>query len=387
MVRTLERRLHLGVPAADVQDWPRMQVLLGPRQVGKTTVVRQLLERHRNLVSHYASADDLISAGRSWLLEQWQVALAKGRGALLILDEVQKVPNWPEMVKALWDARPGELRVVLLGSSALGLQRGLTESLAGRYELLRMLQWTYTEWSEAFGDSLEHYLVCGGYPGAHSYQGDWPRWQGYIRDSIIEPVIGQDLLTLGRVRKPALFRQSFEILSAYPAQEISYTKLLGQMQESGNVELVKNYMDLYSAAFLLHALPKYSSKPWQLRSSSPKLLPGCPALVAAVMGERSVENDDMRGRMFELAVGLEMIQRIDRISYWREGNHEVDYVVDLHGDLYAVEVKSGRRRTSKGLDAFLRAHPTARPVIIGPEGFATFAANPEAFLRAVAGPA
>ncbi len=234
---------------------PLIQVLVGPRQVGKTTGVRQLMAECGR-PSHYANADDLLVNNRSWLLEQWQQTLLLGDGALLVVDEIQKVPNWPETIKALWDTKPGRLRVVLLGSSALQIQSGITESLAGRFELLRIYHWSYAELQAAFGYTLERYLAYGGYPGAVALEGDPDRWYAYMKDAIIEAVIGKDILQSRKVTNPALFRQAFEILCAYPAQEISYTKLLGQMQDKGNTDLVKLYIELYGGAFLLHALAK-----------------------------------------------------------------------------------------------------------------------------------
>ena len=254
-----------------------IQVLVGPRQVGKTTGVRQLMAQC-TWPQHYASADDVLVSDRNWLLQQWQQALLMGDGALLVVDEIQKVPNWPETIKALWDAQPHRLRVLLLGSSALDIQAGVTESLAGRFELLRVHHWTFAELQAAFDYDLPRYLAFGGYPGAVALEGDPDRWYAYMKDAIVEAVIGKDILQSRRVANPALFRQAFEILCAYPAQEISYTKLLGQLQDRGNTDLVKYYIELYGGAFLLHALQKYSAKAHLSRGSSPKMLPACPAL-------------------------------------------------------------------------------------------------------------
>ena len=215
-----------------------MQVLVGPRQVGKTTGVKQVIEQADH-PAHYANADGLLASDHTWLREQWQQALLLGEGSLLVIDEIQKVPNWPETLKALWDARPGFLRVVLLGSSALQVQAGVTESLAGRFELLRVHHWTFAELQQAFGYDLPRYLAYGGYPGAVAFEDDPDRWYAYMKDSIVEAVIGKDILQQRRVGNPALFRQAFQILCQYPAQEISYTKLLGQLQDRGNTDLVK----------------------------------------------------------------------------------------------------------------------------------------------------
>lgn len=375
---------HLQERLSAVQ--PLIQVLIGPRQVGKTTGVRQMMAQ-LTCPSHYANADDLLSSDRSWLREQWQSAALLGDGALLVIDEIQKVPNWPETIKALWDAQPSDpkrLRVVLLGSSALQIQSGISESLAGRFELMRVHHWAFHELQAAFGYDLPRYLRFGGYPGAVPFEGDADRWYAYMKDAIVEAVIGKDILLHSRVANPALFRQAFEVLCRYPAQEISYTKLLGQLQDRGNTDLVKSYIDLYGSTFLLHALQKYSSKAWLSRSSSPKMLPACPALYSMTVGTEVPFSPEAQGRAFELAVGAELLQQSGQVTYWRERNDEVDFVYQRQSELYAIEVKSGRNTRAKGLDVFCKQNPQARRVIITPENFALFSADPRGFLQRVA---
>jgi predicted AAA+ superfamily ATPase len=370
-VRAVEHRLR--APA------PLIQVLIGPRQVGKTTGVRQLLARWPG-TWHYASADDLLAADRSWLLAQWQAASRMGAGTLLVIDEIQKVPGWTETAKALWDRAPGQLRVVLLGSSALHIQHGLTESLAGRFELTRVGHWSYAELRAAYGYDLERYLRYGGYPGAVAFESDYDRWYAYLKDAIVEAAIGKDILHSRRVANPALFRQAFEILCRYPAQEISYTKLLGQLQDRGNTDLVKYYMELYAGAFLIFSLQKYSEKAWLTRASSPKILPACPALYAMTAGPQALEDPERRGRAFELAVGVELLRVAGEIFYWREKNAEVDFVCRYRGGLYGIEVKSGRKKSARGLDTFRKHFPEVRPVIVTPESFPDLSADPGKFL-------
>jgi predicted AAA+ superfamily ATPase len=360
-----------------------MQVLVGPRQVGKTTGVKQVIEQADH-PSHYANADGLMASDHTWLREQWQQALLLGEGSLLVIDEIQKVPNWPETLKALWDARPGFLRVVLLGSSALQVQAGVTESLAGRFELLRVHHWTFAELQQAFGYDLPRYLAYGGYPGAVAFEDDADRWYAYMKDSIVEAVIGKDILQQRRVGNPALFRQAFQILCQYPAQEVSYTKLLGQLQDRGNTDLVKTYIELYASAFLMHALQKYSPKAWLSRGSSPKMLPACPALFSMATGVNVTANAEQRGRAFELAVGAELAQQPGELTYWRERQDEVDFVYQSRSALYAIEVKSGRRKSGRGLEGFCKQVPQALPVIVTPDNFAAFSADPRGFLAQVA---
>lgn len=373
-VAQLEKRLLV--------EQPLIQVLVGPRQVGKTTGMRQLLARypHNN---HYANADDLLVTDRTWLLEQWQKALLLGDGTLLVIDEIQKIPNWSETLKSLWDKHPRRLRVVVLGSSSLQLQTGLTESLAGRFELTRIYHWTFTELKHAFGYDLERFLLYGGYPGSVSYEDEYDRWYAYLKDSIVEAVIGKDILLNRKVGNPALFRQAFEILCRYPAQEISYTKLLGQLQDKGNTDLIKYYIELYAGAFLIHPLEKYSAKGWLMRSSSPKILIACPALYTMTQGPRVLDDPERRGRVFELAVGAQLLQLSGELFYWREKNAEVDFIYQYQGKVHAIEVKSGRRKSAKGLEAFMNHFPDACPVILTTDNFPLFSEDPGTFLAMI----
>jgi predicted AAA+ superfamily ATPase len=373
-VARLEKRL--------LNDQPLIQVLVGPRQVGKTTGLRQLLARYPG-ANHFANADDLLVTDRTWLLEQWQKALLLGDGTLLVIDEIQKISNWSETLKALWDRSPRKLKVVVLGSSSLLIQTGLTESLAGRFEMTRIYHWTYAELKNAFCYDLDRFLLFGGYPGSVPYEAEFDRWYAYLKDSIVEAVIGKDILLNSKVGNPALFRQAFEILCRYPAQEISYTKLLGQLQDRGNTDLIKYYIELYAGAFLMYPLEKYTAKEWLTRSSSPKILLSCPALFSMTTGPGVLNDPEKRGRMFELAVGAELLQQPGDLFYWREKNAEVDFIYRRHGQLYAVEVKSGRKKSSRGLESFTKQYADARPVIISPDVFELFSENPAAFLDAL----
>ena len=214
-------------------------------------------------------------------------------------------------------------------------------------------------------------------------EGDPDRWYAYMKDAIVEAVIGRDILQSRKVSNPALFRQAFEILCAYPAQEISYTKLLGQLQDRGNTDLVKYYIELYGGAFLLHALQKYAAKTWLTRSSSPKMLPACPALYSMVAGVSVATDPEQRGRAFELAVGAELMQLPGDLYYWRERNDEVDFVYQYRDRLYAVEVKSGRKKSARGLEVFCSQVPKALRVIVTPDNFALFSQDPRGFMAQV----
>jgi predicted AAA+ superfamily ATPase len=356
-----------------------IQAVLGPRQVGKTTGVKQCLSQVK-AQSLYVSADELVAPSAHWLLEQWQRALLLPRRSILVIDEIQKVDRWQEALKNLWDNHNTKgLRVVVLGSSSFEIQQGMKESLAGRYEVLRVHHWDAAE-SKQVGISFEQYVLQGGYPGSYRYRKDVGRWQAYVRDSIIENILNKDIFRLRPLAKPVLFRQFLEIIRAYPCQEISYTKLLGQLQDRGNVELVKHYLFLLECAYLYRGLEKYSRKEYLKKSSSPKILPLCPALCTYAGSSALWREPDYFGHLFEVAVGSALNRLPGKLYYWREGKDEVDFVYEGE-HLFAIEVKSGKRRTGKGLNAFQNCFPDATALIITPENYEQFEADPHSFLE------
>jgi len=375
-VLELEKRLGTSQPL--------IQVVLGPRQVGKTTGVLQLQDKKKALI-HYISADEQLTPSALWLEEQYQKALLAPKIKIFIIDEIQKVPQWSETIKKLWDRQKRSskkfLKIILLGSSSLTLQKGLTESLAGRFELIRVFQWSYQESKQCFGMDFETYLKFGGYPGSYEFLSNPERWLTYLKSSIVETAIGRDILLFSQVRAPALFRQAFEILCSYPAQEISYNKLLGQLQDKGNTDLIKHYIELYQGAFLIQTLHKFAQKVVLKKTSSPKIFPGCPALTHLTESIKSWE--EKRGRLFELVVGNELQRLGGELSYWREEKNEIDYILVWQNNIFAIEVKSGRKKSPKGLELFLKKFSKAKPVFITTENFETFSRDPKAFLKKI----
>jgi predicted AAA+ superfamily ATPase len=343
-----------------------IQVVLGPRQVGKTTGLQQIV-REWTGPSLMVTADEIAAPSADWITVQWHRARNLGDNALFIIDEVQKIPQWSSTVKYLFDQDRSrrKLKVVLLGSASLSLQQGLSESLAGRYEVISAHHWNLSECGSLFGWTLDEFLMFGGYPAASQLVEDVERWQSFLRNSIIEPVLIKDILGLTTIGKPALFRQAFELSMAYPAQEISYQKLLGQLQESGNVTTIKHYLELLEGAFLLKTLQKYSGSAVRKKGSSPKILPLNTALIHAFRNPHDIETDpDWRGRVFEAAAGAALVRSGGELFYWRDGKFEVDFVLQLEGKHFAVEVKSGRKRVSRGMEKFLAENPECIPLYI-----------------------
>ncbi|OFZ14492.1 MAG: hypothetical protein A2Z20_00710 [Bdellovibrionales bacterium RBG_16_40_8] len=348
-----------------------IHVVLGPRQVGKTMGVLQLIENNFKKEAVYASADGDMPRTSAWFLEKWLQAKSKSPAGVLVIDEVQKIENWSESVKKLWDEQKiqnngQKLKLVLLGSSSLNIQKGLSESLTGRYMLHKVMHWDYFESAASFGLSLDDYLSYGGYPASYSFIKNRVDWIHYIENSIIQPVLGKDILSLARVKSPALFRQCFDLACAYAAQEISYTKLLGQLQEKGNVELVKHYLELFEGAFLIKQLHKFSNKKVLSRSSSPKILPLCPALFSITLDADLSSTES--GRAFELMIGAMLCQLPGTLYYWREKNVEVDYVLKFGKKIWAIEVKSSEK-PPRGLEKFKENYPTCEQVLITRDNF------------------
>jgi predicted AAA+ superfamily ATPase len=378
------QREYAAVLAARL-DEPRrfLQVVAGPRQVGKTTAVQQVLEKF-DRPSMFVSADEPALRDGAWLAGQWERArlMAKDagkRGAVLALDEVQKVPAWSEAVKRLWDEDTRArmpLRVVLLGSAPLLVQRGLAESLAGRFEILHLPHWSLSEMRTAFGCSLDQYLYFGGYPGAAPLIDDPPRWRRYLLDSLVETTISRDVLLLTRVDKPALLRRLFELGCRYSGQILSYTKMLGQLHDAGNTTTLAHYLELLAGAGMLTGLPKFSGATVRSRGSSPKLQVFNTGLLSAQSGLTPAEaraDHDFWGRLTESAVGAHLanaaVRGICELFYWREGNREVDFVLRAGRVVVAIEVKSGRApRALPGLTAFGEAFKVKRSLLVGAGG-------------------
>jgi predicted AAA+ superfamily ATPase len=357
-----------------------VQVVAGPRQVGKTTLVQQVAERASAPVQ-FASADEPTLRGPEWIAQQWDAArlMAGANGAVLVLDEVQKVSGWSETVKRLWDEdsrkrRP--IKVVLLGSAPLLIQRCLSESLAGRFEVLYLPHWSADEMRAAFGWSAEQSIFYGGYPGAGPLIGDFDRWSRYIRDALIETTLSRDVLLLTRVDKPALMRRLFELGCRYSGQILSYTKMLGQLQDAGNTTTLAHYLDLLAAAGLLTGLPKFAGEVVRSRGSSPKLQVLDTALMSAQAGytfDEARADPEYWGRLVESAVGAHLANAaaagVCELYYWRERNREVDFVVRARRTLTAIEVKSGRASASlPGIAAFASAYKPKRKLLIGGDG-------------------
>lgn len=361
-----------------------MQVLAGPRQVGKTTLVQQVLE-DLQIPSHYASADEPVTKDRVWVEQQWDAARRfvdgpdPARAAVLVLDEIQKVPGWSEIVKFLWDqdsAKRLGLHVVLLGSAPLLVQRGLSESLAGRFEVIPITHWSLGEMKEAFGWSLEQYVYHGGYPGAAPLVSDTRRWRQYVLHSLIETTISKDILEMRRVDNPALLRRLFELGCQYSGQILSLTKMLGQLQDRGNTSTLAHYLDMLRGCGLLEGLQKYAGQKVRRRASSPKFQVHNNALLSAmdnVAFKDARQNGDYWGRLVESCVGTHLVNgaRVSDLDvfYWRYVNREVDFVLAKGGKIIAIEVKSTRRRTSAlGIKAFAKQFNVHKKLLVGGQG-------------------
>lgn len=359
-----------------------IQVIVGPRQVGKTTLVRQLIEK-APFPCRYASADAVGAANSAWLIQQWEAARFQLRTEdapqiLLVIDEIQKIDNWAEQVKALWDQDTFSqipLQVILLGSARLLIQRGLGESLAGRFELTTLTHWSFAEMETAFGFTADEFVWFGGYPGAAPLIHQPERWRSYVLDSLVETTVSKDILMMTRVDKPALLRRLFELGCSYSGQILSYTKLLGQLQDAGNTTTLSHYAQLLDSAGLLSGLEKYTADKARQRGSIPKWQVQNSALFSIFSAydfDQVRANPAEWGRWVETAVGVHLSRAAQlgqlTLFYWREGNDEVDFVLQRGRQIIGLEVKSGRRQSAPGMTSFQRRVHPDKVIMVGESG-------------------
>lgn len=359
-----------------------IQILSGPRQVGKTTLAKRATESFSGQ-SHYASADQPSAPDVNWIIQQWEIGrrLRATGPALLVLDEIHKIARWSEVVKMLWDEdsfdnkTAHDLHVVLLGSSQFLMHAGTTESLTGRFELIKVPHWSFAEMQAAFGWTVEQHIIFGGYPGAANLINDEVRWRNYMLNTVLEPTLSRDVLQITRIDKPALLRRLFALGCRYSSQILSYQKMVGQLQDSGNTTTLSHYLTLLEGAWMMTGLDKYAGDYARSRASSPKLL----ALDTSFISSQSEQalrgaqiDPDWWGRLVESSIGAHLYNYKAsgvQLQYWRDRNHEIDFVLSHGSRLVAIEVKSGRHTGSlSGLNKFVAMYPNAKPMVVGTGG-------------------
>ena len=375
------RRKHNDLLVSRISE-PRktIQVVAGPRQVGKTTMVKQVLQE-LSLPYLFLSADAVNPDDTEWIPARWEEARSQIRfyaytEFLLVIDEIHKINNWSEQVKREWDFDSFEdlnLKVILLGSSRLLLKKGLTESLAGRFETLPMGHWSYQEMHEAFGWDINQYVFFGGYPGSASYLPDEKRWRRYVREAIVAPAIERDVLQTTYIYKPALMHQLFRLGCAYSGELLSFNKMLGMLQDAGNATTLVNYLEILGESKLLVGLHKYTMDKARKYKSIPKLQVFNNALLTVMSDgmtyEKAYTHPELWGRWVESSVGCFLLDQADELEYqlyyWRENNEEVDFVIAYGERLIAIEVKSGRRQQNSGMGTFHKKYHPQYSLIVG----------------------
>lgn len=380
---TMYKRAEYQVIKSRLEEDRRfIQVVMGARQIGKSTVVKQVL-KDIDIPFRFFSADNVPATNTAWLSNCWAAVRSlkenKGWGsAILVIDEIQKIANWSETVKKEWDAdtfNDNNIKVLLLGSSRVLLEKGLSESLAGRFEEIRMTHWTYNEMKECFGLTLDKYIFYGGYPGAATLLNDSDRFEQYIQSSIIDATINKDILMDAPIGKPALLKQTFELGAAYSGNLLSLNKMLGSLQDSGNTSTLAGYVNLLNDSGLLCGLHKYSVDMSRRRASIPKFQVYNNALklvYTPLTFEQAILDRKEWGHIFESAIGAYLVSQafVHRfeVYYWRERSDEVDFILQKKGSLVAIEVKSNAEKTTQGLEKFKQMFNPKTSFIIGDGG-------------------
>ncbi len=366
-----------------------IQVIMGARQIGKSTVVKQVLQ-DLDTPYQFFSADNVPATNHAWISNCWAAIRSlqennAWESAILVIDEIQKISNWSEVVKKEWDSdtfHDRNIKVLLLGSSRIMLEKGLSESLAGRFEEIRMSHWSYREMKECFGFTLDQYLFYGGYPGAASLIEDDDRFQQYIQSAIIEATINKDILMDTPISKPALLRQTFELGAAYSGSLLSMNKMLGSLQDAGNTATLAGYINLLDESGLLCGLQKFSIDMARRKASIPKLQVYNNALkmvYSPLTFEQAITDRKAWGHIFESGIGAYLVSQafVHRfeVFYWRERNDEVDFILRKKGSMVAIEIKSNAEKRTAGLDKFKEFFAPQSSFIVGEGGI-----NAEEFL-------
>lgn len=356
----------------------RIQLLVGPRQVGKTTLLLELEKKFKKR-AFYAALDSPESSMPGFWERFWtrvEEAAQSGKTLVVLLDEVHGLPNWSLLLKSKWDRIVKDqlpIHIVATGSSALKLSTDSRESLAGRFERLILTHWMLSDFMKAFHLSLakavDLFIKMGAYPGAFQYISAFSRWKAYVRDAIVEPAIGRDIMALAPIRRPALLRQVFAICMAAPAQIISLQKIVGQLQDAGAIETVSYYLSLLEEAFLVAAIAKYSPRELRMRSSPPKIIVLSNALMAAMdqNDPPDAKKDPVRfGAWVENACLAKAWNAGQKVTYWREEPFEVDAIVEGSWGKWAIEVKTGHVIPSdlRGLLELTQRYPAFRPLVL-----------------------
>lgn len=359
-----------------------IQVVMGARQIGKSTVVRQVL-KDIDAPYQFYSADNVPATNSSWISNCWAAVRSlkannRWDSIILVIDEIQKISNWSEVVKKEWDDdtfHDRNIKVLFLGSSRVLLEKGLSESLAGRFEEIRMSHWSYIEMQECFGFTLDQYLFYGSYPGAATLAEDEDRYQQYIQSSIIDATINKDILMDTPISKPALLRQTFELGAAYSGELLSLNKMLGSLQDAGNTATLAGYINLLGESGLLCGLQKFSVDMARRKASIPKLQVYNNALkmvYSPLTFEQVVMDRKSWGRIFESGIGAYLVSQsfIHRfeVYYWRERNDEVDFILRKKGSVVAIEIKSNAEKRTDGLDKFRQLFKPQSSFIVGDGG-------------------
>ena len=368
----------------DRMNEPRkfIQVLAGPRQVGKSTLIDQVLAECQ--IPHYLYNEDGVDENDTdWIRRIWETTRTlmdtrQQTEAVLVIDEIHKIKRWSEIVKREWDAdtrSKRQLKLFILGSSRLMLRKGLTESLAGRFELIRLGHWTLQEMEDAFGWTLDNWIYYGGYPGSASLIKDMRRWKKYIKESLVAPAIEKDVILTSNIYKPALMKQLFELGCTYSAELLSLTKALGQLQDAGNVTTLSSYLEILNQCNLLAGLQKYANDEARRYQSIPKYQVYNNALLTAFKGtsyEKDRIDPQIWGRWIESAVGAYLLGGAEEggysVYYWRERSNEVDFIIVRQGEVMALEVKSGRRGMNSGIPKFNDLFHPKHSLVIGTDG-------------------
>ncbi len=352
-------------------------LLLGPRQTGKTTLVKKIMTGYSG-GAIYLNADEPFDRQRLTDVSSAQLRQLIGNNQLVVIDEAQRVPNIGLTLKLLVDQLP-EKQVLATGSSSLDLANSIHEPLTGRLFVFHLFPVSWQEWATHTGAleanrALEQRLLYGSYPDVVNNPGD----ETAMLSSIAAGYLYKDIFSFGNIRRPEVLEKLLQALALQVGNEVSYNELANLLKV--NKDTVSNYIDMLEKSFIVFRLPPLSRNLRKEIASSRKVYfydTGIRNMLINNFNPLSIRQDV--GALWENYLISERIKRnlyamhLHSAYFWRtHDGQEIDYVEDAQGQLSAFEFKWNTARDAKMPRAFADAYPGAIWSVINPDNFSQF---------------
>lgn len=366
----------------------RAELILGPRQVGKSTMLDHLVQNQRFIKLTGEDEDDL-----SILADPKTFLTLTQQFPNVIIDEAQFVPNIGRVIKRLVDNNTTDSRIFVTGSSALDLGGHLKESAAGRFN-------SYNLWPLSLEELAEHSswievkrqindrMIYGCHPDVIN---DPAHAKEYLLD-FTDSILYKDLFKLAKVRKPTDLTKLVTFLAANVGSEIRYGSIASELGIQNKT--IERYVDLLASCFILKVVPSWSRNPTAELKLSKKIYFYDNGIRNALLKNFApVPAREDKGALWENLFFTERLKlhafRRDggEIYFWRtKKQHEMDFIEIVNGTIAAFECKAGNKINSTSIKAFSRAYPNIPVTVVSPDNIDQEPAEPASLANAFDAP-